>query len=116
MAKDAADVNSIVQNAKKQSNVNEALFVQEAKDWMQPYLNYLQRWLLPPHCTDAIKIQKKSFRFFVDEGNMFRRGFNQTPLRCLAGEITSVLREVHLGKYGEDQRGSRLAKQIIHLS
>lgn len=52
----------------------------------------------------------------MEGGHLLRKGFNQPPLRCIAGdELTKVLREVHVGDYWERQDGSRLYKQIIHL-
>lgn len=97
-------------------DVIEALFVQEAGDWRQPYLDYLQHKLFPPNRTDAAKIRKKSSKFFVEEGELFRRGFGQSSLRCIASEqTTTILREVHSGECGEHQGGFRLAKQVMHV-
>lgn len=97
-------------------NVSEALFIQEAGDWRQPYLDYLQHKLLPLNRADAVKIQKKSSKFFVKEGELFKRGFGRSPLKCIVGEqITMVLREVHAGECDEHQWGSRLTKQVMHL-
>lgn len=41
------------------------------------------------------EIKRKSSRFFIEEGLLFRRGFSQAPLRYIAGdEVTKVLEEV----------------------
>lgn len=97
-------------------DVNETLFIQEAGNWRQPYLDYLQHQLLPPNRTDVAKIKTKSSGFFVEEGTLFRKGLNQAPLRCIgAEEINTIIREVHSGECGEYQGDSRLAKQVIDL-
>lgn len=63
-----------------------------------------------------MKMKRKSFEFFVEEGVLFSRGFNQTHLRCLAGcEVARVLKEVHLRICGQHQGGLRLFKQLFHL-
>lgn len=67
----------------------------------KPYLDFLQDRLLPPNSSDVMKIQRKSLRFFVDDGILFRRGFNQVPLRYIASdEVAKVLQEVHVGDCG----------------
>lgn len=56
---------------------------------------------MPPNSPDVMKIQRKSLRFFVDDGILFRRGFNQVPLRYIASdEVAKVLQEVHVGDCG----------------
>ncbi|KAI3872877.1 hypothetical protein MKX03_029919, partial [Papaver bracteatum] len=52
-------------------------------DWRTPYLDYLSKRILPEDKNLALKIEKKSKRFFVVEGELFRRRFNQRALRCL---------------------------------
>lgn len=47
---------------------------------------------------------------------MVKRGFNQAPLRCIAGDkLSRVLKEVHAEDCDEQKGGSRLYKQVIHL-
>lgn len=54
-------------------DVKESLLVEEAGDWRQPYLDFLQHKLLPLKRADALKVQKKSTRFFVEDGFLFRK-------------------------------------------
>lgn len=92
------------------------MFVKEAGDWRQPYQDFLEHKLLPSNRVDALKVQKKSATFFVEGGLLFRKGLNQVPLRCIAGdEVTTVLKEVHSGDCGEHQGGSKLFKKILQL-
>lgn len=60
----------------------------------------------PLRCNEN---KKEILKFFFEYGHLFRRGFNQAPLQCIAGDkITRVLQEVHGGDCGEHQRVSRL--------
>lgn len=112
MKQDAADLQGKCTKCQECLDVQEALFLEEAGDWRQPYLDFLEHKLLPSNRNDALKVQKKSTRFFVEDGLLFRRGLNQAPLRCSDGdEVTTVLKEVHSGDCGEHQRGSRLFKK-----
>lgn len=86
------------------------------KDSLLFTINFLQHRLLPPNCINAMKIQRKSLGFFVEEGILFIRGVNQVLLRCIAGgEVTNVLQEVYAGECGEGQGSSRLSKKIMHI-
>lgn len=72
--------------------------------------------MLRPNHTDALKIQRKSARFLVENDLLFRKDSNQAPLRCISGdEVASVLKEVHSGDCDEHQGGSRLLKKVLHL-
>lgn len=60
-----------------------------------------------------MKIIRKSSKFFVEEGQLFRGGFNQ---RWIGGsEVTKVLQEIHARHYGEHQWGSKVYQQTLHL-
>lgn len=66
----------------------------------------LKHWLLPPNCSDVMKVLKKSLRFFVKDGILFRRWLNQALLKCIGGdEVARVIKEVHLEDCDEHQRG-----------
>lgn len=61
-------------------------------------MDFLLHRMLPDSCSDAMKIKRKSSRFFVEEGHLFIRGFTHMPLHCIAGfEVTKVLHEVYVG-------------------
>lgn len=79
-------------------------------------MNFLLHEVLPSNHLDAKKIKRKSERFFVQEFQMFRRGFNQAPLKCLVGvEVASVLKEFHVGECGEHKWAFRIFKQFTNL-
>lgn len=85
--------------------------VQETRDRRQSYLDFLQYSLLPLNRSNAMKIQRKSSRFVVQNGLLFRLGFNQAPLRYITSDdVDKVLQEVHAIECGEHQEGLRLLK------
>ncbi|KAI3961746.1 hypothetical protein MKW92_015816, partial [Papaver armeniacum] len=65
-------------------------------DWRTPYLDYLSKRILPEDKNLALKIEKNSKRFFVIEGELFCRSFNQRTLRCLGpAESLSAMEIFH---------------------
>lgn len=44
-------------------------------DWRQPYMDILQHFITKH--SNMMKIKRKSSRFFIEEGHLFRRGFNR---------------------------------------
>lgn len=113
MKHDATDLQKKCLKCQEFLDVKESLFVEEVGDWRQPYLDFFQRKLLPLTRTDALKVQRKSTRFFIEDGLLFRKGINQASLRCITGdEIANILREVHSGDCGEHQGDSRSFKKF----
>lgn len=66
-------------------DIEDSLFVQETQDWIKPPSSFLLHMVLPSNCSGALKVKRKSPRIFAEEGQLFRRGFNQASLRCLLG-------------------------------
>lgn len=76
--------------------VGESFFFEEVGDWRQRYLDLLQHEMLLLNRTDALKVQRKSIRFFIEDGLLFRKGINQAPLRRTSGdEVATAFKEVH---------------------
>ena len=66
--------------------------------WMNPILSYLKDGQLPPDHEEAKKIQKRATRFTVLNDELYKRGFFQPYLRCVAEEEARyVLEKVHGG-------------------
>lgn len=61
------------EGAREPLDMGESVFVQEAGDWRQPYLEFFQHCVLPTNRFSAMKIQRKSLRFFEVKDLSFRR-------------------------------------------
>ena len=78
--------------------------VQQIKDrenWMTPIVSYLKRGKLPEGKDEARKLRVKAARYVLMDEVLYKRGFSQPYLRCLApDEVNYMLREVHEGACG----------------
>lgn len=78
----------------------------------EAYLNFSLHRVMPSNRPDSIRVKEKSQRFFVQENQIDRGGFNQAPLRCLPGkEVIKVLKEIH-ARVCKHQGCSKLYKQL----
>ena len=67
-----------------------------SEEWRQPSIDYLGNDTLPENKVDAIRVKRRALRFFLDQGELYRRGFEREPLACLSkDEANEVLREAH---------------------
>ena len=78
--------------------------VQQIKDrenWMTPIVSYLKEGKLPEGKDEARKLRVKAARYVLMDEVLYKRGFSQRYLRCLApDEVNYMLREVHEGACG----------------
>ena len=66
------------------------------ENWMTPIVGYLKEGKLPQGRDEARKQRIKSARYVLMDGVLYKKGFSQPYLRCLApDEANYVLREVH---------------------
>ena len=71
-------------------------------DWRQPYLDFLIEGILPTDNKEAFNIKRIAKRYFVEGENLYRKGFNGEPLRCVdKEEVGKLLQETHSGECGE---------------
>ena len=81
------------------------------KNWMTPIVGYLKEGKLPQGKNEARKLRIKSAKYVLMDEVLYKRGFSQPYLRCLApDEANYVLREVHEGAY-ENHFGAR---SLVH--
>ena len=78
--------------------------VQQIKDrenWMTPIVSYLKEGKLPEGKDEARKLRVKAAKYVLMDEVLYKRGFSQPYLRCLApDEVNYMLREVHEGACG----------------
>jgi len=71
------------------------------ENWMTPIVGYLKEGKLPQGRDKARKLRIKSAKYILMDKVLYKRGFSQPYLRCLASdEANYVLREVHEGICG----------------
>jgi len=56
--------------------------VEGGETWMTPYQRYLADGVLPQEPTEARKIMKKSSKYTLIDGKLFRHGFTHPILVC----------------------------------
>ena len=83
---------------------------------MTPIVCYLKEEKLPQGKDEARKLRIKSAKYFLMDEVLYKRGFSQRYLRCLApDEANYVLRKVHEGAC-ENHSGARsLVYKVIRV-
>lgn len=68
----------------------------EMEDWRSATWKYLAEEIFPMDKTKTRKIQARSLRYVIRDGELYRLSFSGLLLKCVASEDTSkVLEEVH---------------------
>ena len=77
------------------------------ENWTTPIVGYLKEGKLPQGRDEARKLRIKSAKYILMDDMLYKRGFSQPYLRCLASdEANYVLREVHEGACGNHSGAS----------
>ena len=82
---------------------------------MTPIVGYLKEGKLPQGREEARKLRIKSAKYVLMDEVLYKRGFSQPYLRCLApDEANYVLREVHEGACENHSRARSLVHKVVH--
>ncbi|GJR71655.1 reverse transcriptase domain-containing protein [Tanacetum coccineum] len=86
----------------KEKSVNEikvlAVVEEEGDSWMTPIHEYLNNETLPAERKKARSIKRKSRRFAIINGTLYKKSFLGPWLRCVEpSQVNYVLREIHEG-------------------
>ena len=85
--------------------------IENRENWMTPIISYLKDGKLPEGKDEAKKLRVRAARYVLMDEVLYKRGFSQPYLRCLAlDEANYVLKEVHEGACGNHSR----ARSFIH--
>ena len=72
-------------------------------------MGYLVEGILPQRHGERYKLRKLATCYFLQEGILFKKGYDGDPLRCLGPEkANEILKEVHTGECGEHQGRKKL--------
>ena len=94
----------------------ESYVVFVAEDWRVPFMEYLAQGILPTDKTLACQLKKLVVRYFLQNGILFKKGYDGDPLRCLGlREAREVVKEVHSGDCESHLGKRRLYKQLLLL-
>ncbi|XP_065620931.1 uncharacterized protein LOC136063868 [Quercus suber] len=92
-------------------DIPEVQQVQSKGNWMTLIVSYLKEGRLLEEKDKARKLRVRSARYVLMDAVLYKRGFSQPYLRCLAlDEANYILREIHEGAYG-NYSGARL---LVH--
>ncbi|XP_074346647.1 uncharacterized protein LOC141685446 [Apium graveolens] len=92
----------------------EVLCIGTPDNWMTPYIAYLRDGTLPEDQNKARYLKHKAPRFFLEDGQLYRRTFSAPTLKCVdPDEANYCLREVHEGICGDHLTAKALAYKVI---
>ena len=116
MSKEAATIQEKCQKCLLSIDKEESYAVFVTEDWRTPFMEYLAQGILPTKKTLAHQLKRLVVRYFLQNGILFKKGYNKDPLRCLGPmEAREVIREVHFDDCGSHPGKRRLYKQLLLL-
>ena len=81
---------------------------------MTPIVAYLKDGRIPEGRDESRKLRIRSARHIFIDNVLYKRGFSQPYLRCLApDEANYVLREIHEGAYGNHSGARALVHKVV---
>ena len=92
----------------------EVLQVQNKGNWMTSIISYLKDGSFSEGKDEARKLRVRSARYVLLNEVLYKRGFSQPYLRCLApDEANYMLREVHSGACGNHSGARSLIHKVV---
>ncbi|XP_030964982.1 uncharacterized protein LOC115986278 [Quercus lobata] len=95
-------------------DIPEVQQVNSRGNWMTPIVSYLKEGRLLEEKDEARKLRVRSARYVLMDEVLYKRGFSQPYLRCLApDEANYVLREVHKGACDNHSGARSLVHKVV---
>ena len=95
-------------------DIPEVQQVERRGNWMTLIVSYLKDGRLPEEKDEAKKLRVRSARYILMDEVLYKRGFSQPYLRCLApNEANYVLRKIHEGACGNHLGARSLVHKVI---
>ena len=90
--------------------------IENRENWMTPIVSYLKDGKPPEWKDEARKLRVRAARYMLMDEVLYKRGFSQLYLRCLASdEANYVLREVHEGAYGNHSGVRSFIHKVVRV-
>ena len=90
------------------------MFINE--NWRSPFTQYLTEGILPQKHSEIYKLKRLATRHFLHNTVLFKKGYDEDPLRCLGHEeAKEMIKEVHLGKCREHQGKKKLYRCLLQM-
>lgn len=116
MAKESTDTQTSCPIYQQNVDPIKSNFVTITGDWQSLYIDYLRDGVLLENHQDAYTIRKKSVRYSLHNGILYKKGFNGKFLRCLGHhKVDEVMNEMHQGDSGEHKGGRKLYEELIKI-
>ena len=88
--------------------------IEDRENWMTLIVSYLKDGKFPEGKDEARKLRVRTARYILMDEVLYKRGFSQPYLRCLAPDKANyVLREVHEGACGNHSGARSLIHKVI---
>ena len=79
-------------------------------------MQYLAEGILPQKHSERYKLKRLAIHYFLHEGVIFKKGYDEDPLRCLGPEeVEEMIKEVHTGEYTKHQRNKKLYRCLLQM-
>ncbi|CAL8993374.1 unnamed protein product [Prunus brigantina] len=100
--------------ARRSTTEAELNTVRQDPSWMDPIHAYLTNGTLPTDRTEAKTERRRSARYLLLQGILYRRSYSLPLLRCVAPQQGDyILREIHEGACGDHSGSQSLAFKAV---
>ncbi|XP_059428650.1 uncharacterized protein LOC132162426 [Corylus avellana] len=90
------------------------LAIEIMPSWAEEIIGYLEKGVLPGDKRKVVQLKRKSARFTILSGVLFKRGFMLPLLKCVSKEEGNyILREIHEGICGSHSGARMLAHKVV---
>jgi len=111
MSKEATTIQEKFQKCLLSIDKEESYTIFVTEDWRTPFMEYLAQGILPTDKTLAHQLRRLVVKYFLQNGILFKKGYNKDPLRCLGPrEAREAIRKVHSDDCGSHPRKRKLYK------
>jgi hypothetical protein len=96
------------------SDASRILSIEEASDWRQETISYLQNGTLPSEKKSVMQLRMRAGRFTMVNGLLYKKGFTLPLLKCISTEEGNyVLWKIYEGICGSHSGARVLAHKAV---